>query len=275
MTNVAAGHPGSPAPQLFMPAGWKGPGQPPLYTADQIAALVSTAAQPAAVAGLSDAQIIAAFRAYHGWLNEPLTSGAEAARWKHALTAALAAAPKAAPAAVAVPSEPPLIGRWHHGNGVLVSGSVRIARSDFDTDPPDDFRDEVLEWMCTTLNAALSAPQPPAAAQEPVAWLHTNKHVGVQAFTNEPPPGLKAQCQPLYTHPAPQQAAPVAMGDAMPTIKGASIGGGYVIVTPAGWGDDKAWAVRDAILRIFPVNPAYTPKPDESAARTQAKEGGA
>lgn len=47
----------------------------------------------------------------------------------------------------------------------------------------------------------------PPEAQEPVAWLHTNRLGGVQAFTSEPPPSLKAQCQPLYTHPAPQQAA--------------------------------------------------------------------
>ncbi len=39
MTNVAAGDPKSPAPQLFIPAGWKGEGQPPLYTAAQVAAL--------------------------------------------------------------------------------------------------------------------------------------------------------------------------------------------------------------------------------------------
>ena len=45
MTNVAAGDPHSPVPQLFTPAGWKRVGQPPLYTAVQIAALTS-AAQP-------------------------------------------------------------------------------------------------------------------------------------------------------------------------------------------------------------------------------------
>ncbi|MBO9679518.1 MAG: hypothetical protein J7556_14850 [Acidovorax sp.] len=58
-------------------------------------------AAPAAVAGPSDAQIIAAFRAYHGWLNEPLTSGSEAARWKRALIAANNAAPAAQAAPVA------------------------------------------------------------------------------------------------------------------------------------------------------------------------------
>jgi hypothetical protein len=56
--------------------------------------------------------------------------------------------------------------------------------------------------------------------------------------------------------------------DPLPTIKGASITGGYVVVTPAGWDADKATKLRDAILRLFPVNPAHTPRPsDELAAQ--------
>lgn len=42
MTNVAAGNPSASAQPLFTPAGWKGEGQPPLYTAAQIAALIET-----------------------------------------------------------------------------------------------------------------------------------------------------------------------------------------------------------------------------------------
>lgn len=62
---------------------------------------------------------------------------------------------------------------------------------------------------------------------------------------------------------------PAPSGDAaLPAIKGASITGGYVVVTPAGRADNKAATLRDAILRTFPVNAAYTPSPD--AAR---KEG--
>ncbi|MFM9934150.1 hypothetical protein [Achromobacter xylosoxidans] len=56
--------------------------------------------------------------------------------------------------------------------------------------------------------------------------------------------------------------------DPLPTIKGAAITGGYVVVTPAGWDADKAMKLRDAILRLFPVNPAHTPRPsDELAAQ--------
>lgn len=56
--------------------------------------------------------------------------------------------------------------------------------------------------------------------------------------------------------------------DPLPTIKGAAITGGYVVVTPAGWDADKATKLRDAILQLFPVNPAYTPRPsDELAAQ--------
>lgn len=50
---------------------------------------------------------------------------------------------------------PPLTGRWHHGNGVLVSGSIRIAQWDCDSNPPKEFRDEVLDWLCATLNTAI------------------------------------------------------------------------------------------------------------------------
>lgn len=57
-------------------------------------------------------------------------------------------------------------------------------------------------------------------------------------------------------------------GDPLPTIKGASITGGYVVVTPAGWDNDKATRLRDAILRLFPVDPVHTPRPsDELAAQ--------
>ena len=55
-----------------------------------------------------------------------------------------------------------------------------------------------------------AAPQ--QEAQEPVAWLHTNRLGEVQAFTNEPPPSLKAECQELYTAPQP---SPAAQGDAL------------------------------------------------------------
>lgn len=57
--------------------------------------------------------------------------------------------------------------------------------------------------------------------------------------------------------------------DGLPTIKGASISGRYVVVTPAGWGDDKAALLRDAILRTFPVNPAFSPKPGNAAPATK------
>jgi hypothetical protein len=57
-------------------------------------------------------------------------------------------------------------------------------------------------------------------------------------------------------------------GYPLPTIKGATITGGYVVVTPAGWDADKATKLRDAILRLFPVNPVHTPRPsDELAAQ--------
>lgn len=51
--------------------------------------------------------------------------------------------------------EPPLTGHWHHGNGILVSGGVRIARADFDTNPSDEFAKPIFDWICQTLNKAI------------------------------------------------------------------------------------------------------------------------
>jgi hypothetical protein len=47
----------------------------------------------------------------------------------------------------------PLSGKWHHGNGELCNGSLRIATASIDTNPTDSVRDEILEWICNTLNA--------------------------------------------------------------------------------------------------------------------------
>lgn len=48
----------------------------------------------------------------------------------------------------------PLNARWHHGGGYLCCGTVRIACEDFDTDPSDEFRKEMFDWIVKTLNAA-------------------------------------------------------------------------------------------------------------------------
>lgn len=72
-----------------------------------------------------------------------------------------------------------------------------------------------LERFVRMLAAAPSPtaqPAPQQEAQEPVAWLHTNRLGEVQAFTNEPPPSLKAECQELYTAPQP---SPAVQGDAL------------------------------------------------------------
>jgi hypothetical protein len=65
--------------------------------------------------------------------------------------------PVASAAPAQASAEPPLSGRWHHGAGVLVCGSVRISREDFDMDPSEQFKTKMLDWMCATLNAAVDA----------------------------------------------------------------------------------------------------------------------
>lgn len=77
---------------------------------------------------------------------------------------ALARAEQAEPVA-----EPTLIGRWHHGNGALCSGSLRIAQADFDTQPPREFQSKVFDEICEAMNGIIAAydakhyPTPPAA----------------------------------------------------------------------------------------------------------------
>ncbi|WP_431290438.1 hypothetical protein [Burkholderia cepacia] len=56
-------------------------------------------------------------------------------------------------------NEAPLIGRWHHGNGVLVCGSIRVAVESFDTQPSQEFMDQMFDWICETLNTATSGAQ--------------------------------------------------------------------------------------------------------------------
>lgn len=45
-------------------------------------------------------------------------------------------------------------GGWHHGNGVLVCGTLRIAVESFDTNPDVALKNEVFDYICRTLNQA-------------------------------------------------------------------------------------------------------------------------
>ena len=48
--------------------------------------------------------------------------------------------------------ELPLYGEWRHSKGYIICGTVRIAVQDFDTDPSEEFKKEILDWICETLN---------------------------------------------------------------------------------------------------------------------------
>lgn len=60
----------------------------------------------------------------------------------------------------------PLLGCWRHGNGAICCGTLRIAREDFDTQPSRECKDEILDWVCSTLNAAVKHHKAMIAAQE-------------------------------------------------------------------------------------------------------------
>src|SRR5687768_1516167 len=48
---------------------------------------------------------------------------------------------------------PPLSGEWRHGSGYLMCGTFRIAKADFDTDPSDEWKARIFDWMVAQLNA--------------------------------------------------------------------------------------------------------------------------
>ena len=50
---------------------------------------------------------------------------------------------------------PVLLGNWHHGHGCVVSGTVRIASSDFDTCPTKEFQNDFWDWTCKAMNKLL------------------------------------------------------------------------------------------------------------------------
>lgn len=53
--------------------------------------------------------------------------------------------------------EPPLAGRWHHGNGYLACGSFRVAGADWEAGvcEAENLRERVFDWVCMRLNEQL------------------------------------------------------------------------------------------------------------------------
>lgn len=57
--------------------------------------------------------------------------------------------------------------RFHHGNGFLCMGTMRIARADFDTSPSAEYQAGVFEEICAVMNAH------PAPSADRVAALES------------------------------------------------------------------------------------------------------
>lgn len=59
-------------------------------------------------------------------------------------------------------------GGWHHGNGVLVCGTLRIAVESFDNNCDKAIKDETFDWICDTLNKASleASPTPNVDAED-------------------------------------------------------------------------------------------------------------
>ncbi len=55
---------------------------------------------------------------------------------------------------VALKTSEPIKGEYRHSNGYLCCGTLRIARADFDTNPPQAMRDATLDWLAQLANEA-------------------------------------------------------------------------------------------------------------------------
>jgi len=75
-------------------------------------------------------------------------------------------------------ADTPLLGRWHHGNGEICNGSLRIATASIDTNPSESVRDEILDWMCNTLNDPKLVKDDVMTATESLimAWSNMPSH---------------------------------------------------------------------------------------------------
>ncbi len=49
-------------------------------------------------------------------------------------------------------SGPPLPGEWRHNQGMIFCGTIRVAVQDFDNEPSDERKIEILDWMVMALN---------------------------------------------------------------------------------------------------------------------------
>ena len=45
-----------------------------------------------------------------------------------------------------------LLGEWRHNNGYVCCGSMRIFKTDIDTNPNESFTKELLDWVVNQLN---------------------------------------------------------------------------------------------------------------------------
>jgi hypothetical protein len=46
----------------------------------------------------------------------------------------------------------PLSGSWRYNNGYVCCGSMRIFRIDIDTNPSEEYINNLMNWVCKTLN---------------------------------------------------------------------------------------------------------------------------
>lgn len=78
-------------------------------------------------------------------------------------------------------TKPPLLGRWHHGHGMLVCGTINVARADFDTNPTQQLQEDLFTWACDTLNEKINEYDAERRAKEMLPFaieIATEQHAG-------------------------------------------------------------------------------------------------
>jgi hypothetical protein len=88
---------------------------------------------------------------------------------------------RVAAASKAAPAEP--WGPFRHSNGVICCGSLRVARADFDTNPPPEVQKEILDALC----GVRAVPAEGQRVEEPYDWVNaTTLHREPDTYNGEP-----------------------------------------------------------------------------------------
>lgn len=66
-----------------------------------------------------------------------------------------------------------IMSEWRHNNGFLIKHTMRVAKEDFDTDPSDDYKKEIFDYLCEAANNYEQANEKIQSLQSTIDGLQT------------------------------------------------------------------------------------------------------